>query len=182
MDTVKRHTLAILVDNEAGVLSQVTRLFSRKGYNIESIAVGPTEAENTSRMTIEIMATRPATELLCNQLRKLFPVHSVCILSDEAIRRELAFIKVAASTAEARSEVVQIANIFRANIIDVSTRSMTLTVIGEESKVEAIHRLLQKCTVLEMVRAGIVALERGDNTINDETKEKGEFNYGKNVL
>jgi len=77
---------------------------------------------------------------------------------------------------------VQIANIFRANIIDVSTRSMTLTVIGEESKVEAIHRLLQKSTVLEMVRAGIVALERGDNTINDETKEKGEFNYGKNVL
>ena len=183
MDNVnRRHTLAILVDNEAGVLPQVTRLFSRKGYNIESIAVGPTEGANTSRMTIEIMATRPATELLCNQLRKLFPVHSVCILSDEAIRRELVFIKVAAATAEARSEVLQIANIFRANIIDVSTGSMTLTVIGEESKVEAIHRLLQKCTVLEMVRAGIVALERGDNTINDETKEKGEFNYGKNVL
>ena len=182
MDTIKRHTLAILVDNEAGVLSQVTRLFSRKGYNIESITVGTTDNERVSRMTIEIMSSRNQTELLCNQLRKLLPVHSVQILSDEAIRRELVFIKVAAATSEARGEVIQIANIFRASIIDVSTGSMTITVIGEESKVDAIYRLLQKYTVLELVRAGIVALERGEKTIHDESKEKGEFNYGKHVL
>ena len=183
MDNVnRRHTLAILVDNEAGVLSQVTRLFSRKGYNIESIAVGPTEGANTSRMTIEIMATRAATELLCNQLRKLFPVHSVCILSDEAIRRELVFIKVAAATAEARSEVLQIANIFRANIIDVSVGTLTLAVVGGESKTEGIEKILEEFEVMELVRTGSVALERGQETIYDETKEKGEFNYGKNVL
>ena len=78
--------------------------------------------------------------------------------------------------------MIQIANIFRASIIDVSTGSMTITVIGEESKVDAIYRLLQKYTVLELVRAGIVALERGEKTIHDESKEKGEFNYGKHVL
>ena len=183
MEEIKKQTLAILVDNEAGVLSQVSRLFSRKGDNIESLAVGTADQPNTSRITIEVMADDDHAKLLSNQLRKLFPVHSVKLLTPQkSIHRELVLYKVRTPDNDARNAIIQIANIFRANIIDVSTGSITLTVIGEESKVEAIHRLLQKCTVLEMVRAGIVALERGDNTINDETKEKGEFNYGKNVL
>ncbi|MGM9619620.1 MAG: acetolactate synthase small subunit [Oscillospiraceae bacterium] len=175
-------TLAVLVDNEAGVLSQVSRLFSRKGFNIESLAVGPTDDRRVSRMTIEVMADRDMVELLCNQLRKMIAVHSVDLLSDQALRRELVLIKVRATTGETRNEVMQIANIFRASIIDVSLKSLTLAIIGEEGKADAIENLLKEFGILELVRTGIVALERGITTINDESKEKGEFNYGKNVL
>jgi acetolactate synthase-1/3 small subunit len=175
--------MAVLVDNEAGVLSQVSRLFSRKGYNIESLAVGATDDPHTSRITIDVLADNDHAVLLANQLRKLYPVHSVKILNqDNSIHRELLLIKVRTETGAERNDIIQIANIFRASIIDVSTGSMTITVIGEESKVDAIYRLLQKYTVLELVRAGIVALERGEKTIHDESKEKGEFNYGKHVL
>ena len=179
----KRYTLAVLVDNAAGVLSQVSRLFSRKGYNIESLAVGPIEDPSTSRITIEILAEDARhIELLCNQLRKLLPVHSVKLLEgSHAIRRELTLIKVRAETAEERSEVIQISSIFRANIIDVAPGSLTLAVIGEEGKTEAIEKLVGRQGVLELVRTGVVALERGSYTIDEETKEKGEFDYGKNV-
>jgi acetolactate synthase-1/3 small subunit len=179
----QRYTLAVLVDNESGVLSQVSRLFSRKGYNIQSLAVGTTERPEVSRITIEILAEDDAhVELLCNQLRKLFPVHSVKLLqNDRALRRELVLIKVCAETADARNEIIQVSNIFRASIIDVAPGSLTLAVIGEEEKTEAIKNLVEKHGILELVRTGVVALERGAFTLNEETKEKGEFNYGKNV-
>lgn len=182
MSNLSRYTLAVLVDNEAGVLSQVSRLFSRKGFNIESLAVGPTDDVRVSRMTIEVMADRDMVELLCNQLRKMIPVHSVSLLTDRALRRELVLIKTAARTSEQRGGITQIANIFRASIIDVSRESLTLALIGEENKADALEGLLQEFGILELVRTGIVALERGINTINDNTKEKGEFDYGKNVL
>ncbi len=176
-----RYTLAVLVDNESGVLSQVSRLFSRKGYNIESLAVGTTDTPTVSRITIEVMAEDDArARLLCNQLRKLFPVHSVKLLdSSHSIRRELVLIKVKAGTTEARSEIIQIANIFRGSVIDVAPTSLTIAVIGEEAKTDAIETLLEKHGILELVRTGVVALERGAYTIDDDTKEKGEFNYGK---
>lgn len=183
MEEIKIHTLAVLVDNEAGVLSQVTRLFSRKGYNIESLAVGTTEDPKISRITIEILTDDARAKLLCNQLRKLFPVHSVKHLTAETeIRRELVLVKVRADTSEVRNEIIQIANIFRASIIDVSIGCLTLAVIGSESKTDAIHKLLSEFGILELVRTGMVALERGTHTINEQTKEKGEFDYGKNVL
>lgn len=179
-----RYTLAVLVDNESGVLSQVSRLFSRKGYNIESLAVGTTDNPAVSRITIEVLAeTEQQVLLLCNQLRKLFPVHSVKLLDGEhSIRRELVLLKVRAETAEARSEIMQVANIFRASIIDVAPASLTIAVIGEEQKTEAIRNLVEKHGILELVRTGVVALERGAFTIDEDTKVKGEFNYGKNVL
>ena len=179
----KRYTLAVLVDNVAGVLSQVSRLFSRKGYNIESLAVGTIEDPAVSRITIEVLAEDEVhIKLLCNQLRKLFPVHSVKLLEGEhAIRRELTLIKVRAATADERSEIIQISSIFRANIIDVAPASLTIAVIGEEGKTEAIEKLVGKQGILELVRTGVVALERGSYTIDEETKEKGEFDYGKNV-
>ncbi|MBQ2273849.1 MAG: acetolactate synthase small subunit, partial [Clostridia bacterium] len=97
MDEIRRHTLAAIVDNEAGVLSQVSRLFSRKGYNIESLAVGTTNKPETSRITIEVMADDDHVKLLANQLRKLFPVHSVKVLTPErSIRRQLVLFKVRA--------------------------------------------------------------------------------------
>ena len=135
MNETTRHTLSVLVENTAGVLSQVSRLFSRKGYNIDSLAVGTTDDPRISRITIEI------------------------------------------DTDDASAQ--QIANIFRASIIDVSLNSLTIAVIGAESKVDAIQKLLQGFGILEMVRTGMVALERGGSTINDNNKEKGEFNYGK---
>ena len=183
MNIVKRQTLAVLVDNEAGVLSRVARLFSGKGYNIESLAVGTTDDPKVSRITIEVMADEWQTRLLSNQLRKLICVHSVKSLKPEhAIRRELVLIKVKATTSEVRNEIIQVANIFRASIIDVSISSITLAVIGDESKAEAIQNLLTEFGILELVRTGMVALERGQYTIDEQTKEKGEFDYGKNVL
>ena len=183
MDEIRRHTLAAIVDNEAGVLSQVSRLFSRKGYNIESLAVGTTNNPETSRITIEVMADDDHVKLLANQLRKLFPVHSVKVLTPErSIRRQLVLFKVRAPNSQVRNEVIQIANIFRANILDVSIGSLTLAMIGDEEKTSAIEKILEEFEVCELVRTGIIALERGQETIYDETKEKGEFNYGKNVL
>ena len=183
MNERKRHTLAVLVDNEAGVLSQVSRLFSGKGYNIESLAVGTTDDPAVSRLTIELLVDDRQIRLVSSQLRKLYPVHSVKLLDQEhSIRRELVLIKVQAATSEIRNEVIQIANIFRASIIDVSVSSITLAVIGDETKAEAIQRLLHEFGILELVRTGMVALERGQYTIDEDTKEKGEFNYGKNVL
>ena len=183
MNEISRHTLAVLVDNEAGVLSRVVRLFSGKGYNIESLAVGATHDPAVSRITIEVLADEHHARLICSQLRKLICVHSVKRIEPErAIRRELVLIKVAAPTHEVRNEIIQIANIFRSSIIDVSTDTITLAVIGDESKAEAIQNLLGEFGILELVRTGMVALERGRYTIDEQTKEKGEFDYGKNVL
>ena len=178
-----RRTLSVLVENAAGVLSQVSRLFSRKGYNIESLAVGTTDDPTVSRITIEVWADAPMIEQIMNQLRKQYPVYSVQELKPErSIRRELVMFKVKAETHDIRNEVIQIANIFRASIIDVSLKSLTLALIGDESKAEAMQKLLEAFGILELVRTGMVALERGAYTISDENKEKTEFILGKNVL
>ncbi|MGN0286955.1 MAG: acetolactate synthase small subunit [Atopobiaceae bacterium] len=178
-----RRSLSVLVDNEAGVLSQVARMFSRKGYNIESLAVGTTADPSVSRITIEVIADDPHIELLGNQLRKLLAVHSVKLLDPtHSIRRELVLIKIATNTSEVCNRVIQIANIFRASVIDVSSTTITLALIGEESKTDAIVDLVREFGILELVRTGMVAIERGTRTIYDQTKERGEFDYGKNVL
>ena len=174
METTLR-TFSVLVDDEPGVLSQISRLFSRKGFNIESLAVGPTEERG-----LEVLTDDQQTELLCNQLSKMVPVHSVRLLAEEhSIRREMVLCKVRAEERSVRSELIQLANVFRASILDVSATSMTLAVIGEESKNEALTDLLREFGILEMVRTGMVALERGRYTIQDERKETLEFNLGK---
>ena len=179
----KRHTLSVLVENAAGVLSQVSRLFSRKGYNIESLAVGTTDDPGVSRITIEVLCDDQQIEQIINQLRKQYSVYSVRLLPpDSSIRRDLVLIKVQAESREVRNEVIQIANIFRASIIDVSLKSLTLALIGDESKADAMQKLLEAFGILELVRTGMVALERGAYTISDENKEKTEFILGKNVL
>ena len=183
MNSVTRHTLSVLVENAAGVLSQVSRLFSRKGYNIESLAVGTTDDPTVSRITIEVMADAAMIEQIMNQLRKQFPVYSVQeLLPERSIRRELVMFKVKAENADTRNEVIQIANIFRASIIDVAVASLTLALIGDESKADAMQKLLESFGILELVRTGMVALERGAYTISDENKEKAEFSFGKNFL
>ena len=163
-----RYTIAVLVDNEAGVLSQVAHLFSRKGYNIETLAVGCTADPSVSRITIEIFTDEVRVLLLCNQLRKLIPVHSVKLLAPEgAIRRELVLIKVSAPDRQTRDEVIQIGNIFRASIIDITPKTLTLSLIGDDGKTSAFEELLREFRILELARTGIVAIERGMNTITD---------------
>lgn len=183
MEEVKLRTLSVLVDNEAGVLSQVSRLFSRKGFNVESLAVGATDNPAISRMTIEVLANENQTNLMCNQLAKMVPVHSVKLLNpSHSIRRELILYKVRAKNSDDKNEIIQIANIFRGSIIDVSKETLTLSVIGDEKKTDAVQELLAEFGIVEMVRTGMIALERGKYTIDEDTKEKGEFNYGKDVL
>ena len=178
-----RHVLSAVVQNVPGVLAHISGMLASRGYNIESLAVGTTDDPAISRITIEILASEEQTHLISSQLRKLICVHSVKTLNAEhAIRRELVLIKVSAATSETRNEVIQIANIFRASIIDVSVASLTLAVIGDESKAEAIQNLLREFGILELVRTGMVALERGQFTIDEQTKVKGEYDYGKNVL
>ena len=181
--TATRNTLAVLVDNEAGVLSRVARLFSGKGYNIESLAVGTTDDPAISRITIELVADDKQIRLLSNQLRKLICVHSVKVLKAEhAIRRELVLIKVMADNFGKRNEIIQIANIFRGSVIDVSHETLTVSVIGDEKKIDAVRDMLEPFGIIEMARTGMIAMERGKYTIDEQTKEKGEFDYGKNVL
>ena len=183
MEEMKLRTLSVLVDNEAGVLSQISRLFSRKGFNVESLAVGATDHPEISRMTIEVMANENQTNLMCNQLGKMVPVHSVKLLvPSHSIRRELVLYKVRAKNSEDKNEIIQIANIFRGSIIDVSKETLTLSVIGDEKKTDAVQELLEGFGIVELVRTGMIALERGKYTIDEDTKEKGEFNYGKDVL
>ena len=161
----------------------MSRLFSRKGYNIESLAVGTTDEPDMSRITIEVVGDDAATRQIISQLSKLFCVYSVQELAPErSIRRELVMFKVKAETADVRNEIIQVANIFRASIIDVSIKSLTIALIGDETKAQAMQGLLETFGILELVRTGMVALERGAYTIEDASKEKTEFNLGKSVL
>ena len=174
---------AVLVENQAGALNRITGLFARRAFNIESLAVGTTDDPAISRITIEVLADNAMIEQIMNQLRKQFPVYSVQeLLPERSIRRELVMFKVRAETPDIRNEIIQIANIFRASIIDVSLKSLTLALIGDETKAEAMQRLLEAFGILELVRTGMVALERGAYTISDENKEQAEFNLGKNFL
>lgn len=160
-----KHTLAVLVENKSGVLSRVASLFSRRGYNIESLAVGVTEDPKTSRMTIVVDGDDHVLEQVTKQLNKLVDVIKVSdIGGDEAVERELALIKVAADV-NARIEIIQIADIFRARIVDVAPKSITIEVTGDGAKIEAIEKLLRQFGIKEMVRTGKIALVRGPKKV-----------------
>jgi len=183
-DTEKKlYTLAILVQDIPGVLSQVARLFSRKGYNIESIVSGETDKPGITRITIVLLADELMISQIAAQCRKLIPVKAVKLL-DEAtsIQREFALIKVKAADRGARDEVIQMANVFRANIIDVSRESLTVAIFGDKDKTSALIGLLEDFGILEIAKTGTLAIERGRSTIYDDNKLKEEYNYGKNVL
>lgn len=179
----KEYTISILVENSPGVLSQVSRLFSRKGYNIDSIASGTTEDPQVTRITIVMQGDEVIIGQITAQLRKLLCVISVKLLSPEsAVQRELVLVKVRAETKDKRDEIIQVVNVFRASIVDISRETLTVVILGSESKAGALMDLLADFGLLEVVRTGIIAIERGVRTIYEDTKESGEFNYGKNVL
>lgn len=178
-----RQTLSVLVENSAGVLSQVTRLFSRKGYNIESLAVGTTDDARVSRITVILKGTDRMAEQIAAQLNKLMPVISVQILTGKkAIYREFVMLKVKADGKDARDEIMQIVNVFRAAIVDISRSSLMIAITGDEAKNGAMLALLKDFGILELARTGMIALERGSATIYDKTKDRSEFDYAKSVV
>ncbi len=156
-----RHTLAVLVENKYGVLSRVAGMFSRRGYNIDSLTVGVTDDPTMSRMTIVVKGDDDVMEQVTKQLNKLIDVIRVIDLrAEDSVERELALIKVK-SDVNTRSEIMQIADVFRAHIIDVGSKSMTVEVTGDEGKITAIEQLLKPFGIKEMARTGKVALSRG---------------------
>ncbi|MGP8319788.1 MAG: acetolactate synthase small subunit [Methanosarcinaceae archaeon] len=160
-----KHTLAVLVENKSGVLARVAGLFSRRGYNIDSLAVGVTEDITVSRMTIVVRGDDHVLEQVTKQLNKLIDVIRVTdIGSDESVERELALIKVSAD-ANNRSEIIQIVDIFRARIIDVAAKSMIIEITGDENKIVGIEKLLRPFGIKEMVRTGKVAMTRGNKNV-----------------
>lgn len=173
-----KHVLAVLVENKPGVLVRVAGLFARRGFNIESLAVGRTADPAISRMTIEVDADELMLEQIIKQLNKLINVLRISNLTLEpSVNRELVMIKVRADAAN-RSEIQQIVETFRAKIVDVSLQSLIIEVTGNEEKIEAILLLLSHYGILEIVRTGKIALLRGSKTTkNGEGKENG-----KNVL
>lgn len=183
-DTEKKlYTLAILVQDIPGVLSQVARLFSRKGYNIESIVSGETDKPGITRITIVLLADELMISQIAAQCRKLIPVKAVKLLDESvSIQREFSLIKVKAADRESRDEVIQMANLFRASIIDVGKESLTVAIFGDKSKTSALTELLEDFGILEIAKTGTLAIERGRGTIYDDNKLKEEYNYGKNVL
>ena len=155
-----KHVLSVLVENKAGVLSRVTGLISRRGFNIESLSVGPTEDPTMSRLTAIIIADEVGYEQITKQLHKLISVHKITDLTDEAaIERELVLVKVNAAP-ERRNEIIEIANIFRAKIVDVGAHSLTVEATGDDSKLKGLEDLFRAYGIKEIVRTGKVALSR----------------------
>lgn len=178
-----KRTLSILVENSAGVLSQVTRLFSRKNWNIDSLAVGTTHDPSISRITVMIEGSEQMMRQLEAQLGKLLPVISVRILDDSlSIHREFVLVKVRADDKYSRDEIISIVNVFRASIVDICKSSLMIAITGDEAKTEAMLGLLSDFGILELARTGMIALERGAGTIYDATKSRSEYDYAKSVM
>ncbi|MDR2940765.1 MAG: acetolactate synthase small subunit [Clostridiales bacterium] len=164
---MKRHVLSILVENHSGVLSRVTGLFSRRGYNIDSLSVGTTEDPKLSRITIATTGDERIINQISKQVDKLVDtVKVVELIPDESIYREIALIKVSANS-KIRPEIVGIVEIFRANIIDVSTETITAEITGNESKILAFVELMEPYGIKELVRTGVTGLQRGANIIKE---------------
>jgi acetolactate synthase I/III small subunit len=161
----RTHTLSVLVEDKPGVLARVAALFSRRGFNIESLAVGATEQKDMSRMTIVVSAEETPLEQITKQLNKLINVIKIIEQDDvDSVSRELALIKVRAD-AGTRSQVVEAANLFRANIIDVSPESLTVEATGNRGKIEALLRLLEPFGIREIAQSGMVSMSRGPRGI-----------------
>jgi len=155
------HIISVLVENKSGVLAKISGLFSRRGFNIESLAVGPTEDEKISRITIVVNTDAESMEQVTKQLHKLINVLKIQKLDPAySVQRELVLIKVNIEN-RSRSEIMEIANIFRANVVDVTKNSIMLELTGTETKICAFEELLRPYGILEFVRTGMIACARG---------------------
>jgi acetolactate synthase-1/3 small subunit len=159
------HTLSVLVEDKPGVLARVAALFSRRGFNIESLAVGATEQKDMSRMTIVVSAEETPLEQITKQLNKLINVIKIVELDDDnSVSRELALIKVRADGG-IRSQVIEAVNLFRAKVVDVSPEALTIEATGDRGKIEALLRVLEPFGIREIVQSGMVSLSRGSRGI-----------------
>ena len=159
-----KFVIAVYVENKSGVLTRVTSMFTRRNFNIDTLTVGETERSEYSRITISMSGDDYVKAQLVNQLKKLFVVKKVEVLEDEPIKRELMLIKVS-NQSEYRNDIMTAVDVFRASVIDYSTESMCIEVTGNPSKIDAFVKLVQPFGILEMCRTGVVALERGANTL-----------------
>jgi acetolactate synthase-1/3 small subunit len=164
-----RHTLSVLVENKAGLLVRVAGLFARRGFNIDSLAVGPTEHEEISRMTIVVNCEDRPLEQVTKQLNRLVNVLKIVELDPAAsVQRELLLVKVRADT-ETRSRVLETVALFRAKVVDVAPDAVTVEATGNKDKLEALIRVLQPFGIKELVQSGMVAVGRGGRSITDRS-------------
>ncbi len=163
--TPRTHTLSVLVEDKPGVLARVASLFSRRGYNIQSLAVGATEQKDMSRMTIVVSVDESPLEQITKQLNKLINVIKIVEQDeDNNVSRELALVKVRAD-ATTRGQVIEAVNLFRAKVVDVSTESLTIEATGTPAKLEAFLRVLEPYGIRELAQSGVVSLSRGPRGI-----------------
>jgi acetolactate synthase-1/3 small subunit len=163
------HTLSVLVENKPGVLARIAGLFSRRGFNIDSLAVGPTEHAEVSRMTIVVNVEDTPLEQVTKQLNKLVEVIKIVELEpDASVQRELLLVKVGA-TAETRGRVLDIVQLFGAKTIDVAPDAITIQVIGNNGKLADFLRMLEPFGVRELVQSGMVAIGRGSRSISERS-------------
>ena len=164
---MSKHTLSVLVENKPGVLARIAGLFARRGFNIDSLAVGPTEYPEVSRMTIVVNVEDNPIEQVTKQLNKLINVLKIVELDPAAsVSRELLLVKVKADP-QSRSQVLEVVQLFRAKVIDVSSDAVTIEATGGAEKIDALLRVLEPFGVKELVQSGIVAMGRGSRSITD---------------
>jgi acetolactate synthase-1/3 small subunit len=166
---VSTHTLSVLVENKPGVLARVAGLFSRRGFNIESLAVGPTEHSEISRMTIVVSVEQSPLEQVTKQLNKLVEVIKIVELgAGQSVARELLLVKVKAD-AGTRGQVLEVVQLFRAKVVDVATDAVTIQIVGNTDKLADFLRVVEPFGVRELVQSGMVAIGRGSRSITERT-------------
>ena len=156
-----KFVIAVYVDNKYGVLTRVTSMFTRRGFNIDALTVGETESPEYSRITISLSGDGYAREQLINQLRKLFNVKKVDVLEDDSIKRELMLLKVEYNS-QNRADILAAVDVYRAKVIDYTPDEMCIEVTGDPTKIDAFIKLMIPFGIIEMCRTGIVALDRGN--------------------
>ncbi len=168
------HTLSVLVENKPGVLARIAGLFARRAYNIESLAVGPTERPELSRITIVVSVdSQQVLEQITKQLNKLVEVLKIVELDNTAVQRELVLIKLRVADAAARSQVIEIVQLFRGNIVDVHADSLVVEATGSPEKLVALLEMLEPYCVRELVQSGMVAVARGSRSLTDRKADRG---------
>lgn len=164
------HTLSVLVSNKPGVLARISMLFSRRGFNIESLAVGPTANPDVARITLVSTVDDPGVlEQLVKQLNKLIEVYKIIELEPNAVRRELILVKVSCNNTN-RSAVIDVVSLFRGKAVDVGPESVTIEATGSTEKLEALMTMLEPYGIIELVKSGQVALGRGNKSINEKKR------------
>ncbi len=166
---MSRHTLSVLVENKPGVLARIASLFSRRGFNIDSLAVGPTEDDDVSRMTIVVNVEDLPLEQVTKQLNKLVNVIKIVELDPAvSVQRELVLVKVAADR-QSRSHILETVQLFRAKVVDVAPDAVTVEATGNADKLEALLKTLEPFGIRELVQSGMVAVARGSRSITDRS-------------